>query len=384
MCHLAQPELRPVLLRALQKRGPARERWVRRVGTARLTRTVISDDTTGDGANVLLGFDDGTAQYTLVHYIDFNLGGIAKDIFVGPPIDEVLQMYRDVADIVPREVSPELAFGTIAKALVRTMESEDPPISDEFEQFAALSTALVRDAGAIEVPEDQPVLDEADRRRLVEDFLASDFAAQLDVPRDLVADIVGAWVNYAAEETKTGPLRASAVLVELFLVDEVPFGMEVGPRYLDAVPPVLRAWLRYLATRTAVSAEGLQEALAAVDRWAPEMRSSVFYEDGDFNLANALAAGAARMASSTLGPDYAEPAAELGRRLPIEAANLMTTGLPRLWPAAVVWLIAEDAGLVGRSAQWGIEELAYALDSTPKTMRMKARMIREALELDPD
>jgi hypothetical protein len=51
LSRLAEPEFRPALLRALARHGPARDRWVLRVGAARLTRRVISGDTTRDGGS---------------------------------------------------------------------------------------------------------------------------------------------------------------------------------------------------------------------------------------------------------------------------------------------------------------------------------------------
>jgi hypothetical protein len=46
-----------------------------------------------------------------------------------------------------------------------------------------------------------------------------------------------------------------------------------------------------------------------------------------------------------------------------------------------VCLLAEDGGLIGRSAMWHPDSLAGMLLSPPPTMRKKSALIREALEL---
>jgi hypothetical protein len=84
-------------------------------------------------------------------------------------------------------------------------------------------------------------------------------------------------------------------------------------------------------------------------------------------------------AGEALGSNYAAPAfviaERVARRSPLTFAE---ADLP-IWPAAIVWLLAEDDDLVGRACWLTVAELADELGLPARMLRAKAKRIRAAL-----
>jgi hypothetical protein len=56
-------------------------------------------------------YDDEQHPHTVVVFIDNNLGAIVKDVFVGPPVDRVLEAYQRGGRVTIRTVRPPTAAG---------------------------------------------------------------------------------------------------------------------------------------------------------------------------------------------------------------------------------------------------------------------------------
>lgn len=404
--------------------------WVRAVGAATLVEAVITDDLAGDGYNVVLAYDDGAEGHTLVVYVDNNLGAIAKDVFPGPPMTTVRRAYEGQDGVIVRPTSLPEAVGHVVAALERTAAAEAPFVTTDFDRFGSLLTLRMAAAPvAPEWPPPPPEVSLRTRREIVERFLDSGLVAEQRHPRELVAWIARHWVDHAVDRTVGGPLRVSAVLVELFLVDWVPRCLRpTEPGCLAAIPEVVRDWLRFAADQTPIPRDQLDSALAAVEHWAPVMRRrctdpaawelpiEVLAPEPDEDELEALwfslpglgpapmpdvtgldsparrklvqlARGSWVLAGEQLGTDFAGRAFALAERLVRERPELLARGLLRTWQAAIVWVIAEDEYAVDRGphlAAIAPNRLAADLNSTAKTLREKAAAIRAALGLPRD
>lgn len=243
------------------------------IGRAVPVRAIEISHVQGDGVTLLVDLDQPTAPHTLGVYVDHNLLGIAKDLFVGPPWTEIDEggLYRQVADMVATEIRLADARARIEAALRSTDHSPGAPVSEDFEGHRRLverRLALLPAGAHAPLPVE---LDEDVIPGLVRGFLASTEAASLPATvRDEAAWIVELWLDHATSETIGGPLRLSPTLVELFCADWYP-RMVGDAATAAAAPAVLQAWARHAARTTGLRHEWLDEVSEAIDRWGPEM-----------------------------------------------------------------------------------------------------------------
>jgi hypothetical protein len=397
------------------------------VGPARLTGALVTADLAGDGYNVVLAYADRGEGHTLVVYVDNNLGGIAKDMFPGPPVEVVQATYSGQDDVLVRDVSVPWALGLIEVALENSARAPGEYLSVDFHRYQdLLRRRMAAVDGAIERPEPPAEVSLRARRELIARFLASGYSSELRCSERLTAEIARLWVDHAVDRTVGGPLRISAVLVELFLADWVPriYG-RASPEVLLAVPEVVREWLRFAAAETPVPRSLLTEAVAAIERWAPVMRRRCTDpaawerpieelapepEDDEleamwFTLSGLgqaplpdvtgldraaaakltdLARGAWVLAGEHLGTDFAGRAFALAERLVREAPELLVRTKVRTLQLAITWIIAEDEDVFHTARGRGImsaRRWAEELGTTPQTMQPKAKAIRAALGL---
>lgn len=393
--------------------------WVGRIAGFRLTGAVVSEDVTGDGLSVVLDYDDDHHPHTVVVFVDNNLGAIAKDVFVGPPIQAVVEAYQRGGRVTVRTVRPATAAGIILQALGATSDHDDPPVTEDFEFFSGL--LVNRLTQLPERPIRPPVrkqLSASQRDLLVEEFLAAPVAAELP---DDAADIARLWIDHAVDHTAGGPFRVSAVLVELFLCHWLPRKVLADSTYFAAVPRVIKAWLAFAGERLELHPSVIAEAVDAVDVWTPALQSAaitdpdgrdgarVFREESGDDLdvvyrslsglaapprpdlsgldesaaatVSVLAPHAWMLAGETLGTVYAAEAFDLADRLVREAPELLTKARVSTWPRAIVWLIAHRHRLVGPGECLTPVGLAAELNSSPPTLRKTAKLLTDTLAL---
>jgi len=390
--------------------------WVTRIAGFRLTSAIVSEDITGDGLSVVLDYDDEQHPHTVVVFIDNNIGAIAKDVFVGPPVDRVLDAYQRGGRVTIRTVRAATAAGIILQALGETNDYDDPPVTEDFEFFSALLVNRLTQLPERPVrPPIRPLLTPRQRDQLVDEFLDSPFA--VDLPDD-AADIVRLWIDHAVDHTVGGPLRVSAVLVELFLAHWLPRKVLADSTYFAAVPTVVKAWLSYAGDRTQLALDVIDEAIDAVDVWTPALEAAavidpvgerVFLDDTTSDLEDAyralsglgsppqpdlegldksqaatlsvLAPHAWLMAGETLGTAYAPDAFDIAERLVREAPDLLAKARLSTWPRAIVWLLAHRHRLVGPGEPLTPYALATDLASSPATLRKTAKLLTDTLIL---
>ncbi|MFC0624767.1 hypothetical protein [Kribbella deserti] len=386
--------------------------WVERIATFRLTSTVLSEDISGDGLSVVLDYDDEYHPHTVIVFVDNNLGALVKDVFVGPPLQQVVEAYQRGGRVKVRTVRPAVAAGIILQALGETNEYDDPPVTDDFEFFSGLLVNRLTQLPERPIrPPVQARWSGRQRDRLVSDFLA--WAGADELPDD-AAGIARLWLDHALDYTAGGPLRVSAVLVELFITQWIPNKVIADSNYSRAVPPVLKAWLRFAAERSEVDQETLAEALDAVDTWSPalwfrppgepveiptpsveDLEAMTLILPGagsppdpdldglgqaDAATLVLLAPHAWTLAGETLGPAYALEAFTLAERLVREAPQLLTKARLSTWPRAIVWSVATRHGLLSSGSCLTPVGLAGDLNSSPPTLRKTAKLLQETLD----
>ncbi|MGW6201439.1 hypothetical protein ACWF0M_35195 [Kribbella sp. NPDC055110] len=394
--------------------------WVTRIAGFRLTSAIVSEDITGDGLSVVLDYDDEQHPHTVVVFIDNNLGAIIKDVFVGPPVDRVLEAYERGGRVTIRTVRPPIAAGIILQALGETRDYDDPPVSEDFEFFTGLLVNRLTQMPERPVrPPVRPLMTPRQREQLVEEFLESRYAVGLP---DDAADIARLWVDHAVDHTVGGPQRVSGVLVELFLAHWLPRKVLADSTYFDAVPVVVKAWLEFAGERTHLPLDTVDEAVDAVDVWLPALEAAamidpvgskpgerVFLDDATNDLEDAyralaglgsppqpdlrgldnhqaatlsvLAPHAWLMAGETLGTAYAPDAFDIAERLVRDAPDLLAKARLSTWPRAIVWLLAHRHRLVGPGETLTPYTLATDLSSSPATLRKTAKLLTDTLIL---
>lgn len=396
----------------------------------------------GDGITLLLAVDNPLGAYTAAVYIDHNLGGIAKDLFVGPPISEALATYKEAGEgFALKALTLDEASSRAQRAFDASLGSPellDDTFLDELPIVAARFDLLpCADQPAV----DPEPLSVAERMAHLGAFLTSPEASALEEPvAELAPEIIGLWIDHAVEETIGGPRRVSGVLVELFCLIDAEHEIATDPELAAAARPVVEAWLRFAARTTGVHHSTLDDALAALDRFGPVMEGhpvdfgfSGLHESriggahlGDEDdvsipllhglagdpttwrpLEQAPAGGHLRAtvdpstvpddergrtgfiasygsaeAARLLGPSFAQPAMELAVRLgSADPCPFRSTQL-RTWFGTIVWVLAEDSdGFEKATVGRRRDDLAGALPMTRATYESKAKRVREVLGL---
>ena len=215
--------------------------------------------------------------FTLVVYVDHNLGSVVKDAFPVPgPIDdlvEVMQAHAETTiDTTWRTLDPADAGARIRAAVDRgallrpPLESDTWPACRPMVEWAA---RLLPPGGR---GYEQPEWDDASKQALTEAFFASPMAAALGAgARELFDAIL--W--FGTDDGAGDPLRWSPVSVEIFLTDWAPRKI-VGPvTLLGRLPDVLRAFIAYAHAERGIRPALTAETLDALDRWEPEYRRAI-------------------------------------------------------------------------------------------------------------
>lgn len=256
--------------------GVAEPAWAAQAGQAAVTEEWLMSHVLGDGDNVLLVCRyPGGYEHSLVVYIDHNLGTLVKDAFVGPP--DAVEHFRAMVDDEDTTIEP-IEPADAAARIRQAMELSDitfPPIeTDTWPAVRALLAARLATMPADGSAPEHPELSEADRDRLVDDFLVADEGRRWrDDPE--AADIAQQLVWFRCDYGDARPLRWSSIVVEILLTDWFPRKV-AGPASMYAnVPDVLRSWIRFAGRTSGLRAELVEETLAAVDAFAGEFRHRV-------------------------------------------------------------------------------------------------------------
>jgi hypothetical protein len=294
--------------------GVAEPGWRGGLGAARARRALIMRDAVFDDAiNVLIEFERPAHEpYVIGVLIDHNLGGIAKDLLVGPTLGEIEDSLASApteaggtGELRLEDVELAEAAARSREALWRTERTLDPPISDDFNAQAAAVAAHLRtlpDEGEVQEPEE---IGDSQRQAVLDRFLASPEAAPFRA-REELADLAMMAIDYCADylDGDGRPLRWSPVVVELFMTWFLPRKVARESEFFErAVPELLPAWVRHAGRVRGIPEAAVEEAAAAVAEYREEMLALV-RDESAWGPGKAFA-----MAASEAGVDLSDQAA---------------------------------------------------------------------------
>lgn len=248
----------------------------------------LSEDHFDDGRTVLIEFAGPAYEsHTIGVYVDRNMGGLAKDLLVGPPLAELQAQvavnagHPDFGSIRFERIDLEDARRRATRAMARTRMTVDPPVGEDVPVLWGLVLQRLNLFDG-EIPPVEAVDDDHDvasiegRDRLLEAFFASPGSPERD---DATVTIVAAAIDFAADYAGGDPTRWSPVVVELFMADWLPRKATFETETFARLPDVLRSWVRFAAGQRGVGAAATEDAVASVGRWEDELRTAVADQD---------------------------------------------------------------------------------------------------------
>jgi len=253
--------------------------WSEGLGRARPVQAMLmcDDDGLDDGVSVMVEFTaPGVEPHTLGVYIDHNMGGLVKDVFVAGPLASVRKrLERSAPDrdrLALRELDLAEARARVQDALEILDHTLDPPVDEDVRPLRAFMYARIKtlpQGGTWGQDEESEVTPE-ERERLLADFLDSPEGLRWREDED-ARDVVELAIDFGADYNHGGPLRWSPVVVEIFMTDWLVRKVTREPQFFGRVPDVLRDWVKYAGQRRGAPAAALREAVAAVKTFHKEM-----------------------------------------------------------------------------------------------------------------
>src|SRR4051794_34611684 len=232
-----------------------RQPWVGTLEPARCTRALAMQDAFADTTEYLVAFSRGGSAHALLWLVDNNVvGGLARDVLVAGDAEEVERQLRDLAageDLIPvtiTEVDPAVLHGRLRAATDRETLAETSAQAESYARTRMLAYARLRSLPDA-VPSDPPRnVDDAERERIVAEFLASPERSQYPKELDEASEIgrlVRLIVDHAADVVGGSPYRITPSTVELFLLDWVPGNATLDEHEEELLPVVMEWWAAY-------------------------------------------------------------------------------------------------------------------------------------------
>ena len=241
---------------------------------------LMSEEAFDDGVSVMVEFGTpGDEPHTLGIYVDHNMGGLVKDVFLAGPLDEVRSQFDrrgpDGVGLSIRELDHAEARGRVDAALYMLDHTLDPPVSEDVRLMRALIGARMRLLPeGFELPGGQYELTFEERDALLGDFLDSPEGRRWRSDDD-AEDVARLAIDFGADYNHGGPLRWSPVVVDIFMTDWLARKVSRERDFFARVPDVLRDWVTYAGRRRRVPAAPLREAVAAIEHYREEMLDTV-------------------------------------------------------------------------------------------------------------
>jgi hypothetical protein len=255
--------------------------WAADLGGAQPTAAALMyEEAFDDGMSVMVEFTAPNVEtHTIGIYIDHNLGGLVKDVFLAGPLSEVrAQMSRTA----PNQVGLAIRDLDLAEARARaeaafyTLDHTwDPPVDEDVQPMRALIEARLRLLPAgFELPDEYVEVTPEERDALLADFLSSPEGARWRGD-EVAEDVAELAIDFGAGYNHGGPLRWSPVVVEIFMTSWLARKVTREPGFFEHVPDVLRDWVKYAGRREGVPSAPLSEAVAAVEDYRQEMLDAI-------------------------------------------------------------------------------------------------------------
>ena len=266
----------------LARTGVSEPAWAGDLGRARPVAALLMCEYDGfdDGVSVMVEFAaPGAEPHTLGIYIDHNLGGPVKDVFLAGPLASVREQFerRGARErlLQLRELDLAEARTRVERALEILDHTFDPQVNEDVRPLRALVRARMRmlpEGGA--APQEDREINPEERAQLLAEFLDSPEGQHWRGDED-AADVAGLAIDFGADYNHGGPLRWSPVVVEIFMTGWLARKALREPRFFERVPDVLRDWVKFAGHRRAVPAAALRGAVVAVRSYRGEMMQAV-------------------------------------------------------------------------------------------------------------
>lgn len=250
--------------------------WHRRLDQIRPVRVIENTHILGDGDNLYIGVETAGRSFTLVVYVDHNMGTIVKDCFATDlPIREMLARLDSIpaeGDTDLHEILLEDAAAKLTQAIDNGSRLLHPVETDSWPLTKPLLEWIVRlmPAGGHGYVYNEPT--EGDIANLVEEFERSRYGEALDADG---ADRVRTLLDFAGRYGTGDPLRWSSVVVEIMLLDLIPRKILADDAYLRGFPDAVRAAVRFAHEQRSIPSQYTEQALAAVDEYEGEYLEAI-------------------------------------------------------------------------------------------------------------
>lgn len=252
----------------LRRSGVEAPAWAHHVGGARFVEAWRTQDPLGDGdLYALVCEHPGRPRHTIAAYIDHNLGSAVKDVTVTPPGEDLRARWDSarVEDVTTIVIEPQEAADVLAHGLDVEAAHLDPPSPENGRRMIPLLRSRL---SLLPPPHPlmRPEMSRPRREGLAEEFAASPEAQHLDP--GAVDDVAWRIVDFCCDYGCGDPLRWSPIVVELFLADWLP-RKAILHTPAEAVPDVLRGWIRFAGARKGLAPHLVRETVEAVEEWTP-------------------------------------------------------------------------------------------------------------------
>jgi hypothetical protein len=197
--------------------------WAADLGGAQPTAAALMyEEAFDDGMSIMVEFTAPNVEtHTIGVYIDHNLGGLVKDVFLAGPLSEVRAQMRSTA---PNQVGLAIRDLPLDEARARAEAAFDmldhtwgAPVDEDVGPMRALIEARLRLLPeGLEVPDDYVEITPEEREALLEDFLSSPEGRRWRGNED-AEDVAQLAIDFGAGYNHGGPLRWSPVVVEIFM-----------------------------------------------------------------------------------------------------------------------------------------------------------------------
>lgn len=269
--------------------------WLADLGEVEVTGVVQLGHLFDDGDDFVVGvrWKDGEELAALV-YVDHNLGTMVKDAFVIPePPTSIADRFRSLAEaeetigMNEREVDPADARARIEQAIADGDLLLPPVETDTWPQCRPLVEWIVGRLPDGGQEYDWPEWSDEELDDIVDGFFASEHGRALKDTGDH-RDLVHTLLWMAGGYSPCDPLRWSPVSVEIVMLDRFPRKVMGAKTYMNKMPKVLKALIRYSHDQKGLPGELTEETISTVDGYRDEYRSIVA-DDGRAAGAQAIA-----------------------------------------------------------------------------------------------
>lgn len=260
-----------------RRRGAVAPVWSEVIGQTRFIDAWAATDSYGDQDMIIASFaHPGEQPHSFRITADHNFRGLFRQLAVDLEPELVRKDWNDVSgmplvQITAGDLARRWAAGTGWYRLY-----VNPPVYDEVPRLIHLVEAR---AAALPRPADPPEeveLSDEDRRAFIDGFLASPEAIALTSIEGVdIAIVLDSLVDFRDGHGEGDLDRWSPVVVEIALLDWLPRKATLSDAEVSALPPVLRALVRFTGARRGLSGADIAETLAAVDSLEAQFRGAM-------------------------------------------------------------------------------------------------------------